>query len=376
MAKNKKSKKQRKEERQKAVEAKRRETGWQAPEPELEISPVADDLRALLPDWGSGKTSDEEVTAYLAEIVDSDWMVDEPEFEGVYFSPTQLTGGYVEAAAAAGFDPDSLAALDEEGRADRHVEFLCAAIDAMLTEEFQAGLVDRIESLRERLIEAGEREQAARAGLVLDFLEQADKDAIWSAVGVVLGLGQRSLDAGFDLIEAMDTTEPPFADESDEPAPEVQAVLDRYPGLLESMLTHHDQLWEEGVENLFMGTLWLDLFRGEELEPQLEKWERILDHDEAGEQEEADALVEEISQYVTGLLTPERLGQALTLLENMRDDETLEPEDAEFVTSLLSALMDEETVPEGVSALISAFFGELGLLLEERQGEAEWEEDE
>ena len=35
-----------------------------------------------------------------------------------------------------------------------------------------------------------------------------------------------------------------------------------------------------------------------------------------------------------------------------------------------------ETVPEGVSALISAFFGEMGLLLEERRAEAEWEDDE
>jgi len=383
VAKKKRTKEELKEERRRAMEAKRGETGWEPPEPdlepdelELERERVVEDALVLFPDLGSESSMHQEMSGYLAAIVDSEWMVDEPEFEAIYFSPPQLLQRYIEEAEAAEFDPASLEELDEEEGANRHAELLSAAIDDMLTEAMAEDILDAIELLRERLIEDGEREQAARAGLVLDFLETGGSSVMWPRVGVVHGLGQRSLEAGWALTRAATETDQIFREDGAELTPEWQEVLEKYPGLVESMAIHHDRTWEDGVEALFTGDLWLGVFHEDELEQQLETWERALEHDKAGEKEEADARVEEISHYTASLLTTERVGEMMAHLETLHENEPLDPEEAEFVGLLRAALMDEETVREGVAALVTAFFGELGLLWEERQGEAEWEEGE
>ncbi|MBN1658627.1 MAG: hypothetical protein JXA93_09515 [Anaerolineae bacterium] len=374
MAKKKKTKAERKEARRRAMEAKREETGWEPPEPDLPpIGPdverprVVEDARALFPGFGSALGMEAEMGDYLAAIVDSDWMTDEAEFEAIYLPPIHLAGRYIEAAEAAGFDPASFELLDEEKRADRHIDFLTRAIDDLLTEEIEDDILDAMECLRERLIEEGEREQAARAGLVLDFMEQEESATMWSTVGVVLALGQRSLDAGFALTQTAAATGEILTEDSFELSPEVQAVLERYPGLVEYLAVRQDRAWEDGLQSLFSADLRLELYRVDELDAQLDTWQRVLESDETDEVEDVEVLVKEINRYITGLLTAERINQVVAQIEAALDSGTLGPEEETFVGMLAAALTEEEIVAEGITALMAAFFGELRQHVEEME---------
>ena len=352
------------------MDVKRQETGWEPPEPDLpplepEQERVVADARTLLAGFGRTSNAEADMSAYLSALLDSDWMIEEPEFEAIYLSPVHLTGRYAEAATAAGFDPDSFRALEEDERSEKHLDFLTRAISEMLDEGTRKEILDALDALRERLLEEGEREQAARTGLVLDFLEQKDNVRAWATVGVIIALGQRSLAAGFALTGATRGTDDAFTEDGTELIPEVQAVLEQYPGLVQFLAVDRDRVWEDGLQSLFLGDLWLDLFREDELQPRIAAWKRAVELDEAGEEEERDAQIEEISRYATGLLQTGRIRQILDRLMAVLDSGTLGTDHEAFVGMVVSALIDEETVVEGVRALLAAFFGELRQRVEE-----------
>ncbi|MFN2226035.1 MAG: hypothetical protein ACK2UY_07000, partial [Anaerolineae bacterium] len=199
----KKSKEQLKEERRRAMERKRRETGWEPPpEPDMEQEQLLADMIPLLGGAEEGAVPEHVAMIPLMELIlASEDLVEEPEFDGIYAHPLLCVQAFGEAMEELGLEdvgPEILPPAEEE---ETRAELMEATTMAVLTDDLQEAILNALDELRERAREEGDADLVAHAAAVYSFLDDLVMDAMWSNIGVVQAVISRSLSAGLEMYE-------------------------------------------------------------------------------------------------------------------------------------------------------------------------------
>ena len=398
MAKRKKlSKKERKEQRRAAMERVRQECGWEPPPPPPEQNELLDDMLHLFPEIADPSAPLPSAEPVIMALVGSSEWADGPEFEAVIVDPMLCTATFVAAAEEMGHDPDSLLELPEEEREDAHLEILSETIRQLFTDDLRQQILDGLKQLRVRLKRTGDREGAARAALMLSFLGRDTGGEIWTMVGLVQAIFQRSVYAGFEMAEAGLAAEE-AGDLDEDPVTllarltksrvgqKAEALLKRIPGLGKYLAEQADVTWEEGEHAVFMGELYLGLYSEEELLVGLDLFRQALGGaaEEARSEGQGKAAMSEeaaldffarVDQYVAELVTPERLDQMRAKLGAVLRARAFEEEWFSFVL-MLKHYMDEPDAAENERhVLVSAFVGEIRHAGEVLENKLESEEE-
>jgi hypothetical protein len=202
--------------------------------------------------------------------------------------------------------------------------------------------------------------------------------------GLVQAIVQRSLAAGFDLLEmsreAMEASGP---DEIESPltlseklaqssmVQKANSLLQKVPGLSGFLRKQADTIWEEGVDAIFTGDLYLGIFSREELEAGLDIFNQTLGGDiiEGADlqdetplqipEEKVKDLVLRLDDYVTDLFTPERLDRFRRRLRSIVNSPDYPEKWLAFRLMLLEYMADEDVMENEKRFFISALLGEM-----------------
>lgn len=394
------SKRRRKERRRAAMERKRRERGWEPPPPPptARQHELLDDMLPLFPGVADPSAPLLSIEPVLRILAGSSALVDEAEFEEIIVDPMLSMVTFVAAAEEMGHDPDDLLKLPEEEREDVHVDILVETIRRLLTEDLRQQIRDGLDRYRLRLKRAGDRQEVAKAAMLLSFLDEDAGDEVWAMVGLVQAIFQRSVYIGFELaesgVEMMDA-----ADAGEEPVAmlerltqsrvgrKAESLLKRVPGLSKYLSSQADVAWDEGMKAIFTGDLYLELYSKEELAAGLEMFGQMMD-DAVAEaradgrgavvlsQEKAQDFVALVGRYVGDLFTPERLDQLRARLDAALRSRAFGEDWFPFVYMLKQYVDKPDAAENERQFLVNAFLGELRHIGEVLEGRLENEEEE
>jgi hypothetical protein len=261
---------------------------------------------------------------------------------------------------------------------------LMTTTQRLLTDDLRQDVVDGLNNLRLRLKRSGKQEQVTQAAALQSFLRDNEDDGTWSMIGLVQAIVQRSLAAGFELLEAsMEVMEADHPGGSEAPltlsqklaqsslAQRADAVLRKIPGLSGFLEKQADKIWEEGTDAIFEGDLYLELFTPEELETGFDIFETTFGGDVSQEtapqetplltikEEKAKSLISRVDDYITELFTPERLDQLRARLNTVLNDPDCPKEWLAFIMMLGEYMATEDAAENEKPFLIRAFFGEM-----------------
>ena len=330
----------------------------------------------------------------MMTLVGSEGVADEPEFEQVIIDPILSVETFAQVGQELGVDPDSSSALGEQEREDIHLEMLEETTRRLLSDELRQDIIDGLNELRLRLKRSGGQDKAAGVAAVQSFLD-ADKDgASWPMIGLVQAIVYRSVVAGFELVAASeDLMEAVSQDQSEVPllqrsgassvAQKAEALLKKIPGLRGFMEKQADTIWEEGVDAIYEGELYLELFSPQELEAGfgvfktglgLDFTQEMTRQDSAARKvSEADAraFISRIEVYITELFTPQRLDQLRARLNTILNSAGCPKERLTFVFMLAEYMAAEDAVEDEKSFLVQALLGEMRTVVAELEGNDE-----
>ena len=350
--------------------------------PQDEIAQDMLPLFALLDDGSA--SPDAGVEQLMMTLLATEDLIEEPEFEEMFIDPIRCVDTFAEVGEELGIDPDSLSQLPEEEREETMMEMLLMTTQQLLTDELRQDVIDALNELRLRLKRAGKREKAAKAAALQSFLGESEDRELWSTIGLVRAIVQRSLAAGFELLDAsMELVDVGGLDESETPltisekvnqsrlAKTTSSLLQRIPGLSGFMEKEADRIWEEGIHAVFEGDLCLGIFTTEELEAGLDIFGKTLGGaviEETASQDPTTLTVSEetfktliagMDDYITELFTPERLDQLRARLNTILGSSDFTGKWLAFIMMLVEYMADEEAVENEKWFLISAFLGEI-----------------
>lgn len=382
------SRKELKQRRQAAMARKRKEQGWTPPQ--AHPSHHDDDvLEDMLPFFSSVEdasgSSDASMEKLMMTLLDSADLIEEPEFEEIIIDPIRCVDTFAEVGEELDIDPEALSRLPDEEREDTQMEMLVTTTQRLLTDDLRQDIVDGLNDLRLRLKRSGKQEQAAQAAALQSFLRDNQDNETWSMIGLVQAIVQRSLAAGFELFEAsIEVMETDRLDEGETPltlsqklaqsslAQRADAVLRKVPGLSGFLEKQADKIWEEGMDAVFEGDLYLELFTPEELVAGFNLLKTTFG-DDLGEEtapqetlllavteEKAKSLISRVDGYITELFTPERLDQLRAQLNTVLNDPDCPGEWLAFIMMLAEYMAAEDAVENEKLFLLRAFFGEMG----------------
>jgi hypothetical protein len=392
MARRKKKKKrtrkqQAKQQRQAEIARIRQERGWKPSTPGskhaqdevfedmLPLFPLVDDLAASPADG---------VEQLMMTLLASEDLIEEPEFDEIFIDPMRCVDVFIKVGEELGIEPEALGKLPDEEREDTQMDMLEMTTQRLLTDELRQDILDALSNLRQRLKRAGNREKAAQAAALQSFLGGGESNELWPMIGLVQAIVRRSMAAGFELFEAsMEVMEAGGLDEGETPrtlteklaqssvALKANALLQKVPGLSGFLEKQADSIWQEGIDAVFEGDLYLGIFTPEELEAGLVILGATREGDitqEAAAQEattieiteeQGKTLVSRIDDYLTGLFTPVRLDRLRNRLNAILDSSDYERRWVAFIMMLVEYMADEEAVENEKEFLITAFFGEM-----------------
>jgi hypothetical protein len=381
--------KQRKQQRREAIARKRKERGWESPQPPSgpRQDAVLDDMLPLFPEIGdSAASSISTAERLMMTLMDSGDMVDEPEFEEIIVDPILCMETFANVVQELDIEPESLDELPDEEREDAQMTIREAITRRLLTDELRRDIINGLNDLRMRLKRSGgEREEVARAAALQSFLGGDTGSEIWPMIGLVQAIFLRSLTIGFELMEvATEIAETTDSSESDVALTEKLArssvgkkaadLLKKVPGLGGFLDKQADKIWEEGVDAVFKGELYLELFSPEELEPGFKVFGTVFRRDIAEETdtpeslsrkvsgEDVETVVSKLGEYIADLLTPERLDQLRARLNAILKDPAYAGKWSAFLHMLAGYLMDEDAVENEKQFLIQALIGEMAFV--------------
>ncbi len=380
-------KQQAKQQRQAEIARIRKERGWKPSHTRSERTQdeVIEDMLPLFPLTDDPSTSPAAgVEQLMMTLVASEDLIEEPEFEDIIIDPMRCVDTFVEVGEELGIDPEALSQLPDEEREDTNMQMLEMTTRRLLTDELRQDIINALNSLRLRLKQAGQPEKAAKAASLQSFLGGSESSEVWPLIGLVQAIVQRSLAAGFELLEAsMEVVGAGVLDETEMPlslvermaqssvAQKADALLHKVPGLSRFLEKQADSIWDEGIDAVFAGDLYLGIFAVEELEVGFDILEATLG---AGISQETDTqepvaikpteeqgkdLVLGIDDFITELFTPVRLDQLRTRLNTILNDKDYPRKWLPFVLMLAEYMADEAAVENEKVFLISAFLGEM-----------------
>jgi hypothetical protein len=384
------SRKQRKQQRREAIARKRKEQGWESPQAPStpRQDDVLDDMLPLFPEIGDSAASSIPIAEQLMmTLMDSGDMVDEPEFEEIIVDPMLCLNTFSEVVQELDIEPESLDELPDEEREDTQMTIREEITRRLLTDELRRDIINGLNDLRIRLKRSGsEREEVARAAALQSFLGGDTGSEIWPMIGLVQAIFLRSLTIGFELMEAaMEVTETTDPSESDVPLTEKLArssvtkkaadLLKKVPGLGGFLDKQADKIWEEGVDAVFKGELYLELFSPEELETGFKIFGATFGRDDIAEEtdtqepltlevtkEDVETIVLQLGDYITGLFTPERLDQLRARLDAILRDPAYARKWSSFLFLVAQNMANEDAVEYEMQFLIQALIGEMAFV--------------
>jgi hypothetical protein len=258
------TKTERKEQRRAAMERVRGEHGGEPPPPLPPVyhDEVLDDMLPLFPEITDPFAPLPSAEPVLMALVGSSALVDEPEFEAIIVDPMLCMATFVEVTEEMGHDLDALLQAPQEKREDVHIEILTETVRRLLTDDLRQQIRDGLDQLRLRLKGAGEAQAAARAAVLLSFLDPDAGSELWSMVGLVQAIFHRSVFIGFrmaesslETVEAVDSAEDPVAMverlAESRVGKKAEALLKRVPGLSKFLAQEADVTWDEGLNMRF-----------------------------------------------------------------------------------------------------------------------------
>jgi len=388
------TRKLRKRRRREAIARKRKERGW---EPQQATSPlrgrdeelaVLEDMLPLFPEIGDASASPAAgMEQLMITVVASGYMADEPEFEEIIVDPMLCMDTFADVVQELDIEPESLDELSDEDREDTQMDILVGVTQRLLTDELRQDIVNGLNDLRLRLKRSGEQEETAKAAALQSFLSGEASGEIWPMIGLVQAIFYRSIQVGFELMEAsvevMETEIPDKGGVSlfervaqSRVAQKADALLRKVPGLGGFLAKQADKIWEEGLEALFMGELYLELFSEEEIGVGFEILQTVFNDDIAERrriqdfrplemsEEKGKALISQVDSYVTELLTPERLEQLRGRLDAILKDPASEREWLAFLYMLSEYMADEHAVENAKHFLVTSFLGEMNVVIQ------------
>lgn len=391
------SRKEQARQRRAAVEQVRQERGWQSPSPaQVQAGAgegeLAEDILPLFPLLQEGPPTPDMMNDLMMILLDTADLAEEPEFEELLVNPLLAAETLAEAGQELGLTPAMLMQLPEEEQVDRQMDIIELTTRRLLTDELRRDVVEALERLRLRLKQSGDKQQLARVAALQSFLGQSKEDALWSMIGLVQAIVRRSVAAGFELMEAsMEAAEESEVDTGDTAttvrqklaqsgaAQKAEAVLKKIPGLTGFLEKQVDQTWEEGMDALFSGDLYLELFAPEEIEGGVKIFRETIDATNTGEpapesrlfsEEKVSEFVSRLAKYLTGLMTPERLAQVRTRVGAALKDRDYARWRG-FLFLLDDDLAREEMLESNIDLLVRVFIGELRAASLEPAGDAE-----
>ena len=183
---------------------------------------------------------------------------------------------------------------------------------------------------------------------------------------------------GFELMEvAREVEETIDLDESEAPLHEalaqssilrqkVDSLLRKEPGLLGFVEKKTDKVWEEGVEALFTGDLYLGLYSPEELETALDIFAATFELGLAEEMAtrgppQVKDLMQQLDDYLTELITPERLDRLRARLAAVLKDPAYKKW-LGFLYLLVEYMADKNAVEIEMRFLPQALLGEMKVM--------------
>lgn len=348
-------------------------------------SEILEDMLPLFPRLGDTKASPAaSAEQIMLTILASEDLIQEPEFEEILVDPIRCVDTFVEVGQELGTTPEALSQLPDEERQEVQMKILELTTRRLLTDQLRQDILDALDKLRLRLKRAGRRKQVAKVAALESFLRESEDSQAWSMIGLVQAIVQRSLAVGFELLEgSMEVLEAGHLEEGDTPltlserlsrsglARKTNALLRKVPGLSGFLQKQADSIWEEGVEAVFKGNLHFGLFASKELEAGLESLKIALGDDLSQEtaprdipaleltEEKLGALISQIDQYITKLLTSERLDQLRKRLHLVLDNKDFPQKWLAFTMMAVEYMADEDAVENEKRFLISAFLGEM-----------------
>ena len=387
------TRKQRKQQRREAIARKRKERGWEPQQaPPTHRAEVFEDMLPLFTEIGD-PTAPSTSTAeqLIVALLDTDHFADEPEFEEIIIDPVLCLNTFSEVIREFDIEPGSLDELPDEEREDTQMTVREEIIRRLLTDELRQDIINGLNDLRLRLKRSGEREEVAKAAALQSFLGGDTGSDIWPMMGLVQAIFARSLAIGFELMEtAMEVAETTDPDESDVPLTEKLArssvtqkaaeLLERVPGLSGFLNKHADKVWEEGIDAVFAGELYLELFSLEELETGFKIFGATFGRYDIVEEtdtpepltpevpsEDVETVIFQLDDYITELFTPERLDQLRARLDAVLKDPAYAGKWSSFLYLLAENMADEDAVEYEMQFLIQALIGEMAFVAAEFQ---------
>lgn len=384
------SKQQAKQQRQAEIARIRQERGWKPSTPGSKRAQdeVFEDMLPLFPlvDDPAASPADG-VEGLMMTLLASEGLIEEPEFDEIIIDPMRCVDTFVEVGEELGIDPEALSRLPEEEREDTQMNMLEMTTQRLLTDELRQDILDALSDLRQRLKRAGKREKVAQAAALQSFLGEDESSEMWHMMGLVQAIVQRSLAAGFEMYEAsMEVLEAGDLDQNDTPltlsqrvakssvAQKADTLLQKVPGLGRFLEKQADDIWQEGVDAVFEGDLYLGLFTSEELEVGFDIYLTTREGDVTQEaaahepsemvitEEQGRGLITRVDDYLTELFTPVRLDQLRTRLNFILDSSDYKRRWIAFIMMLVEYMADEKAVENEKPFLIHAFFGEMRAL--------------
>jgi len=354
------TRKQLKERRRSAIERKRQERGWVPVQSSSARSgndghrEIIGDMLPLLPQSGdASELSGSGVEQLMRLLVSSGDLVDEPEFESIFVSPLECVDIFVEVGQELGVDPASLAELPDEELEEIQLRMMEGTIQRLLTDELRGEILKALNDLRQRLKRAGKPKEATRAAALHSFLNEMRASEDWTMVGVVRAVFSRSLEAGFQIFEAISVgIDREGAEESrrsllrrlaqSRPSKKADGLLREIPGLTGYLERQAGHIWDEGMDAIYAGELHLGLFSPEELERGLEILIAVNEDDRKAEAPEGPH---------AGQLTQEGMKDLKLRLDSYMA-ELFTPQRFEHLGTRLNAVLEESAVPRRWSSLI------------------------
>ena len=393
------SREERKRRRREAIERKRRERGWkprQAPLVRSQEHQLVEDMLPFFPTITATSASPGPAMEILMVLIGSGYMANEPEFEEMIIDPMLCLETFADVVQELDIELESLDELPDEDFEDIQMDILVEVTRRLLTDELCQDILNGLNDLRLRLKRSNKREEAARAAALQLFLSGDETQEIWSLIGLVQAIFARSIYVGLELMEASrEIMEVEIPDEDglslleriarSRVVQKADKLFKKIPGLGGFLEKQADRIWEEGLEALFMGELYLELFSEEELTVGFDILQTVF-KDEIAErmatqdltplkmtEEHAKAVILQLDDYFTKLMTPKRLEQLQGRLNVAMRDPAYK-EWLPFLYMLIQSITEEDTAYKK-HFLITSFLGEMNVVIQAFQEHDLDEED-
>ena len=331
---------------------------------------------------GPSAPSGSDLHELMTTLIASEDLAGEPELEGLLINPMLCAEMVAQVGEEIGYTPEALTGLSEQEQTDAQMEIMAESLRRLLTEEWCQDVLKGLDNLRLRLKRSGDKQETARIAVLQSFMREDKTRSTWPMIGLVQAIFFSSVAAGFEMLEASaelleaDGTERRDAAWVDRMmqssrAQKASRTLEKIPGLKTYMERQTDQAWEEGIDAVFEGNLYLALYSREELEGAAEVLATLIGYESAEEmleqedplrgepQDVAKTYVARLQSYLSALFTPARLEQLQSRMDAVVADPAYKGQWFPFVVMLREYLQDENAIQNEMGTLIGALFGEM-----------------